>query len=112
MGTVAAGSCWRCPLRRRASGAARGSAPLAPRGRPVGSGPRRDRAASCSSRDGATSGARRDGPRGVIEPAAARLRILVVDDEPAMVGAISALVGSVGHQVVTAYDGDTALRRV
>jgi DNA-binding response OmpR family regulator len=48
----------------------------------------------------------------VIEPASARLRILVVDDEPAMVGAISALVGSVGHQVVTAYDGDTALRRV
>jgi len=29
-----------------------------------------------------------------------------------MVGAISALVGSAGHQVVTAYDGDTALRRV
>ena len=48
----------------------------------------------------------------MIEPASARLRILVVDDEPAMVGAISALVGSVGHQVVTAYDGDTALRRV
>ena len=41
-----------------------------------------------------------------------RLRILIVDDEPAMVGAISALVGSAGHQVVTAYDGDTALRRV
>ncbi|MCU0484096.1 MAG: response regulator transcription factor, partial [Chloroflexi bacterium] len=33
------------------------------------------------------------------------------DDEPAMVGAITALVGSAGHQVVTAYDGDTALRR-
>jgi DNA-binding response OmpR family regulator len=48
----------------------------------------------------------------MIEPAAARLRILVVDDEPAMVGAISALVGTAGHQVVTAYDGDTALRRV
>jgi DNA-binding response OmpR family regulator len=48
----------------------------------------------------------------VIEAAAARLRILVVDDEPAMVGAISALVGSAGHQVVTAYDGDTALRRL
>ena len=39
------------------------------------------------------------------------LRILVVDDEPAMVGAVSALVGSAGHQVITAYDGDTALRR-
>ncbi len=46
------------------------------------------------------------------ESVSPRLRILVVDDEPAMVGAISALVGSVGHQVVTAYDGDTALRRV
>jgi DNA-binding response OmpR family regulator len=43
--------------------------------------------------------------------AAAGLRILVVDDEPAMVGAITALVGSAGHQVITAYDGDTALRR-
>jgi len=48
----------------------------------------------------------------VTEPPSARLRILIVDDEPAMVGAISALVGSAGHQVVTAYDGDTALRRV
>ena len=46
------------------------------------------------------------------ETGSARLRILVVDDEPAMVGAVSALVGSAGHQVVTAYDGDTALRRV
>ncbi len=48
----------------------------------------------------------------MIEPATAHLRILVVDDEPAMVGAISALVGTAGHQVITAYDGDTALRRV
>ena len=44
--------------------------------------------------------------------AQAPLRILVVDDEPAMVGAVSALVGSAGHQVITAYDGDTALRRL
>jgi len=48
----------------------------------------------------------------MIEPAAATLRILVVDDEPAMVGAVSALVGSAGHEVVTAYNGDTALRRL
>jgi two-component system KDP operon response regulator KdpE len=41
----------------------------------------------------------------------AGLRILVVDDEPAMVGAVTALVGTAGHQVITAYDGDTALRR-
>ncbi len=39
------------------------------------------------------------------------LRILVVDDDPAMVGAITALVGTEGHQVVTAYDGSTAVRR-
>jgi two-component system, OmpR family, response regulator RegX3 len=41
----------------------------------------------------------------------ANLRILVVDDEPAMVGAVTALVGTAGHQVITAYDGETALRR-
>src|SRR3954468_786226 len=39
------------------------------------------------------------------------LRILVVDDDPAMVGAIKALVGTEGHQVVTAYDGLTAVKR-
>jgi len=38
-------------------------------------------------------------------------RILVVDDEPAMVGAIAALVGSAGHRVSAAYDGVEALRR-
>lgn len=40
-----------------------------------------------------------------------RLRILVVDDDPAMVGAITALVGTEGHQVITAYDGLNAVRR-
>jgi DNA-binding response OmpR family regulator len=39
------------------------------------------------------------------------LLVLIVDDEPAMVGAISALVGRAGHRVVTAYDGNAALRR-
>jgi hypothetical protein len=34
------------------------------------------------------------------------LRILVVDDDPAMVGAITALVGTEGHQVITAYGLD------
>lgn len=37
--------------------------------------------------------------------------ILIVDDEPAMVGMIAALLGSEGYEIVTAYDGDTALRR-
>src|SRR4029077_15395551 len=39
------------------------------------------------------------------------LRILVVDDDPAMVGAITGLVGTEGHQVITAYDGLTAVKR-
>ena len=38
------------------------------------------------------------------------LRILVIDDEPAMVGAVAALVGSVGHRVSAAYDGREGLR--
>jgi len=41
----------------------------------------------------------------------APLRILVIDDEPAMIGAVAALVGSVGHRVSAAYDGHEALRR-
>jgi two-component system KDP operon response regulator KdpE len=45
-------------------------------------------------------------------PTRRSLRILVVDDDPAMVGAITALVGTEGHQVITAYDGLTAVRRV
>jgi DNA-binding response OmpR family regulator len=45
-------------------------------------------------------------------PTSRPLRILVVDDDPAMVGAITALVGTEGHQVVTAYDGLTAVKRV
>jgi DNA-binding response OmpR family regulator len=44
-------------------------------------------------------------------PTTRPLRILVVYDDPAMVGAITALVGTEGHQVVTAYDGLTAVRR-
>ena len=35
----------------------------------------------------------------------------MVDDDPAMVGAITALVSTEGHQVITAYDGLTAVRR-
>ena len=41
----------------------------------------------------------------------APLRILVIDDEPAMIGAVAALVGSVGHRVSAAYDGHEGLRR-
>src|SRR3970040_2662098 len=39
------------------------------------------------------------------------LRILVVDACPAMVGASTPLFGPEGHQVVTAYDGLTAVKR-
>ena len=34
-----------------------------------------------------------------------------MDDDPAMVGAVTALVGTEGHQVITAYDGLTAVKR-
>jgi DNA-binding response OmpR family regulator len=39
------------------------------------------------------------------------LTILVVDDEPAWVGALGALLGKAGHRIVAAYDGEEALRR-
>ena len=45
-------------------------------------------------------------------PTTRQLRILVVDDDPAMVGAVTALVGTEGHLVITAYDGLTAVKRV
>ena len=45
------------------------------------------------------------------EPLPAALKILVVDDEPAMVGALGALLGQAGHRIVAAYDGQEALRR-
>lgn len=41
----------------------------------------------------------------------AGLKILVVDDEPAMVGALGAILGQAGHRIVPAYDGQEALRR-
>ena len=37
--------------------------------------------------------------------------VLVVDDEPLLVGQIASLLGEEGHEVITAYDGETALRR-
>ncbi|MFV2065236.1 MAG: response regulator transcription factor [Chloroflexota bacterium] len=39
------------------------------------------------------------------------LKILVVDDEPAMVGALGALLGQAGNRIIAAYDGEEALRR-
>lgn len=45
------------------------------------------------------------------EAAGPPLKILVVDDEPAMVGALGALLGQAGHRIVAAYDGEEALRR-
>jgi DNA-binding response OmpR family regulator len=38
-------------------------------------------------------------------------KVLVVDDEPAMVGVIGAILGQAGHRIVAAYDGNEALRR-
>lgn len=37
--------------------------------------------------------------------------ILIVDDDRAMVGMVAALLGSDGYDLLTAYDGETALRR-
>jgi len=39
------------------------------------------------------------------------LTLLVVDDEPAWVGALGAVLGKAGHRIVAAYDGDEAVRR-
>src|SRR3954468_962989 len=39
------------------------------------------------------------------------LTLLVVDDEPAWVGALGAVLGKAGHKIVAAYDGEEALRR-
>ena len=44
-------------------------------------------------------------------PDASALTLLVVDDEPAWVGALGAVLGKAGHRIVAAYDGDEALRR-
>ena len=44
-------------------------------------------------------------------PADVSLKILVADDEPAMVGVIGAILGAAGHRIVAAYDGREALRR-
>jgi len=41
----------------------------------------------------------------------ASLTLLVVDDEPAWVGALGAVLGKAGHRIVAAYDGEEALRR-
>src|SRR5204863_3067156 len=98
----------RMPGARRPPRAARGSGST----RPGGSASRWAPASGPSRRTGTAHGSscrcrpRRpsDGPRLMATRA---LRILVVDDDPAMVGAITALVGTEGHQVITAYDGLT-----
>lgn len=37
--------------------------------------------------------------------------ILIVDDDRAMVGMVAALLGAEGYDLITAYDGETALKR-
>ena len=37
--------------------------------------------------------------------------VLIVDDDRAMVGTVAALLGDEGYDLVTAYDGEQALRR-
>jgi DNA-binding response OmpR family regulator len=41
-----------------------------------------------------------------------RARILIVDDERSFVGVLAMLLGDAGYEFITAYDGETALRRV
>lgn len=57
-----------------------------------------------------TQGARPGAGQGSA-PKPGTLKILVVDDEPAMVGALGALLGQAGHRIVAAYDGEEALQR-
>jgi len=47
----------------------------------------------------------------VTDPPTEALTLLVVDDEPAWVGALGAVLGKAGHRIVAAYDGEEALRR-
>ena len=57
----------------------------------------------------ATGGTAASGPvTGGVEP----LKILVADDEPAMVGVIGAILGSAGHRIIAAYDGREAMQAV
>ncbi len=37
--------------------------------------------------------------------------VLIVDDDRAMVGMVASLLGSEGYDLITAYDGETAVRR-
>ena len=37
--------------------------------------------------------------------------ILIVDDDRAMVGMVASLLGSEGYDLITAYDGESAIRR-
>jgi len=37
--------------------------------------------------------------------------VLIVDDDRAMVGMVASLLGAEGYELITAYDGETAIRR-
>lgn len=45
-------------------------------------------------------------------PAAATSRILVVDDQPANIQVVGGALGRLGHEIIPASDGPTALRRM
>ncbi len=53
---------------------------------------------------------------GVEAPAAeaptVRPRVLVVDDERTLLGLVAMMLGEAGYEVITAYDGETALKRI
>lgn len=51
-------------------------------------------------------------PAATAHPAPPRARILIVDDQPANLQVLGAILGQLGHDVVPAADGATALRRL
>lgn len=51
-------------------------------------------------------------PDGAPSPKLASARILVVDDQPANIQMIGAVLGGLGHEIIPAADGATALKRM
>jgi len=51
-------------------------------------------------------------PDSALSPEAVASRILVVDDQPANIQILGAVLGKLGHEIIPASDGATALKRV
>ena len=57
----------------------------------------------------ATSASERTGAKGAVSRAPARLRILLAEDEPLVLGAAVAMLESLGHEVTPCKDGRAAV---